>query len=171
MRSLLGEAVADTIGTIVTVPQGQMVPVVGAGLAGATAWNLLTWWFGLPSSSGHALVGGLGGAAITDGILSGYGGLKSVHWGGLEGLHPTGMIWLPGSAVHLAVAGCPVRVRAAAACAWVPGGGPPAGTGRSGAADGPRRPGCRSATVGNDAQKSMGVIAALLLASGHSNQP
>ena len=64
---LLGTAVADTIGKIVTVPQTQMVAVVGAGLAGATGWNLLTWWLGLPSSSGHALVGGLGGAATAAG--------------------------------------------------------------------------------------------------------
>src|SRR5512136_1020592 len=47
----LGTAVADTIGGIVTVPQSQMVSVVGAGLAGATVWNLATWWLGLPSSS------------------------------------------------------------------------------------------------------------------------
>ena len=51
---LLGTAVADTIGKIVTVPQTQMVAVVGAGLAGATVWNLLTWWYGIPSSSSHA---------------------------------------------------------------------------------------------------------------------
>ena len=87
----LGTEVADTIGKIVTVPQAQMIAVVGAGLAGATAWNLLTWWLGLPSSSGHSLVGGLVGAAVADGVLSGYGGLKSVQWGGLEGWHPTGV--------------------------------------------------------------------------------
>ena len=89
---LLGTAVADTIGKIVTVPQAQMIPVVGAGLAGATAWNAITWWQGLPSASGHALVGGMVGAAVADGILSGSGGLGSVQWGGFDGWHPTGVI-------------------------------------------------------------------------------
>ena len=89
---LLGTAVADTIGGIVTVPDSQMVAVVGAGLAGAVTWNLLTWWRGLPSSSGHALVGGLVGAAIADGILAGSGGLDAVNWGGFDGWRPTGVI-------------------------------------------------------------------------------
>lgn len=164
----LGEAVAGTIGTIVTVPQGQMVPVVGAGLAGATAWNLLTWWFGLPSSSGHALVGGLGGAAITDGILSGYGGLKSVHWGGMEGLHPTGMI---GSLVALFISP-PLGVLFAFLLLRCLRRGSRRWTTRW---NGPVRAGGWIAAAGlsfshggNDAQKSMGVIAALLLASGHA---
>ncbi len=56
---LLGAAVADTIAGIVTVGSAQAIPVIGAGLTAATAWNLITWRFGLPSSSGHALVGGL----------------------------------------------------------------------------------------------------------------
>ncbi|HEU5477420.1 MAG TPA: anion permease [Gaiellaceae bacterium] len=48
-----------------------------AALLGAIAWNLLTWWFGLPSSSTHALVGGLCGAALTQ------AGTKGVLWHGL----------------------------------------------------------------------------------------
>jgi len=55
----LGAAVADTIGGIVTVPPNVTVEVIGAGLAAAVTWNLVTWRLGLPSSSGHALVGGL----------------------------------------------------------------------------------------------------------------
>ena len=55
----LGAAVADTIGGIVTVPPDATVEVIGAGLAAAVTWNLVTWRLGLPSSSGHALVGGL----------------------------------------------------------------------------------------------------------------
>jgi PiT family inorganic phosphate transporter len=61
----LGAAVADTIGGIVTVPPNVTVEVIGAGLAAAVTWNLVTWRLGLPSSSGHALVGGLVGAACT----------------------------------------------------------------------------------------------------------
>ena len=51
----LGAAVADTIGGIVTVPPDVTVEVIGAGLAAAVTWNLMTWRLGLPSSSGHAL--------------------------------------------------------------------------------------------------------------------
>lgn len=56
--------VADTIAK--TVKQEFVtLPVVFAGLLGAIIWNLITWWFGIPSSSSHALIGGFGGAAIT----------------------------------------------------------------------------------------------------------
>src|SRR5213076_2677976 len=48
-----------------------------AALVGAIAWNLLTWWFGLPSSSSHALIGGLVGAALVQ------SGEKGVLWHGL----------------------------------------------------------------------------------------
>ena len=64
---LVGSAVAATIAGIVQVPADQTVAVIGAGLIGATSWNLLTWWRGLPSSSGQALVGGLVGAALVEG--------------------------------------------------------------------------------------------------------
>lgn len=64
--SCLGAKVAKTIGEgIVSLPQGPTaLTVVGAGLVGAICWNLVTWRFGLPSSSSHALVGGLVGAAL-----------------------------------------------------------------------------------------------------------
>ena len=165
----LGTAVADTIGKIVTVPQSQMVAVVGAGLAGATAWNLLTWWLGLPSSSGHSLVGGLVGAAVADGILSGYGGLKSVQWGGFEGWHPTGVIGVLvalfiSPPLGFAVAFVLLRFLRLISRRWttrwidpVRGGGWVAAAGLS------------FSHGGNDAQKSMGVIAVLLLASGHTD--
>ncbi|MCB0924370.1 MAG: inorganic phosphate transporter [Mycobacterium sp.] len=165
---LLGTAVADTIGTIVAVPQTQAVAVVGAGLAGATLWNLLTWWLGLPSSSGHALVGGLAGAAIADGMLSGYGGPDSVNWGGVEGWHPTGVI---GVLIALLISP-PLgflfafllvrllgRVSRRWTRRWV---GPVRGGGWVAAA------GLSFSHGGNDAQKSMGVIAVLLLAAGQT---
>lgn len=57
--------VANTIAN--TVKQEYItLPVVFAGLIGAIAWNLITWWFGIPSSSSHALIGGFGGAAIAN---------------------------------------------------------------------------------------------------------
>jgi inorganic phosphate transporter, PiT family len=64
-----GVRVAQTIGgDIIEVPMGTTGVAICAGaLIGATAWNLLTWWRGLPSSSSHALIGGLCGAALAGG--------------------------------------------------------------------------------------------------------
>jgi len=62
-----GTAVANTIGKFVNLDDvGELlsVGVILCGLTGAIFWNLLTWWFGIPSSSSHALVGGLAGAVI-----------------------------------------------------------------------------------------------------------
>ena len=50
------------------------LPVVCAGLIAAILWNLLTWWFGIPSSSSHTLIGGFAGAAMA------HGGIHSVNW-------------------------------------------------------------------------------------------
>jgi len=61
---LFGVAVATTIGHEVVQPHANTMAVVLAALPAAIAWNLLTWFFGIPSSSSHALVGGLIGAAI-----------------------------------------------------------------------------------------------------------
>jgi PiT family inorganic phosphate transporter len=163
---LLGTAVADTIGKIVTVPQGQMVAVVGAGLAGATAWNLITWWRGLPSSSGHALVGGLVGAAGADGILSGSTG--SVHWGGFDGWHPTGVIGvlvalLISPVLGFAVAFLLLRFLRLVSRRWTTRWINPVRAGGWIAAAG-----LSFSHGSNDAQKAMGVIAVLLLASGHT---
>jgi inorganic phosphate transporter, PiT family len=66
--AFLGQKVAHTVSDVVTPPSGQHgLVVVMAGLVGAIAWNLATWYFGLPSSSTHALIGGLVGAAIASG--------------------------------------------------------------------------------------------------------
>lgn len=62
-----GTAVANTIGKFVDlsgVPAEQALAILLAGLIGAIIWNLLTWWQGIPSSSSHALVGGLAGAVV-----------------------------------------------------------------------------------------------------------
>ncbi len=60
-----GVAVAKTVGSGVVHKEFVEVPVVLAGLVGAIAWNLITWWLGLPSSSSHALIGGYAGAAVS----------------------------------------------------------------------------------------------------------
>lgn len=71
--ALLGQEVAKTVSDVIDPPAGNHgLVIVLAGLLGAIAWNLVTWYFGLPSSSSHALIGGLVGAAIAAGA--------GVHW-------------------------------------------------------------------------------------------
>jgi inorganic phosphate transporter, PiT family len=60
----LGTAVAKTIGKGMIRLEDVTQYVVIAGLAGAIVWDLLTWWWGLPTSSSHALIGGYAGAAV-----------------------------------------------------------------------------------------------------------
>ena len=63
--SLVSVKVANTVGGIITAPQNTHgLVIVFAAVVGAIVWNLVTWYFGLPSSSSHALIGGLVGAAI-----------------------------------------------------------------------------------------------------------
>ncbi|MDR1426492.1 MAG: inorganic phosphate transporter, partial [Bifidobacteriaceae bacterium] len=67
--ALLGTAVAETIARdivnleAITLAHEELT-IVLAALLGAVTWNLITWWFGLPSSSSHALIGGLAGAGV-----------------------------------------------------------------------------------------------------------
>ncbi len=61
---LVGTAVAKTIGKGLVDPSVLDPNLILAALLGAIIWNLITWWLGLPSSSSHALMGGLGGAAL-----------------------------------------------------------------------------------------------------------
>jgi PiT family inorganic phosphate transporter len=158
---LLGTAVANTVGGVVIVAPYETVPAIGAALTAAVGWNLVTWRFGLPSSSSHALIGGLVGAAVAA------GGMAGVRWGGFAHGRPEGVVGvLTGlaispvlgvlvGAVGIAVAGRLLRrarrefdrvVRrgewlTASALAFSHG--------------------------ANDAQKTMGVVALLLLATGH----
>ncbi|WP_425455330.1 anion permease [Allorhizocola rhizosphaerae] len=78
----LGGNVAKTVGSgLVSLPQGQeSLGIVFAGVLGAIGWNLLTWYFGLPSSSSHALFGGLAGATLCA-VAFGIGG--EVLWSGI----------------------------------------------------------------------------------------
>src|ERR1041385_3869534 len=87
--AVLVAALANLAGAFVTTPGAKTVGkgIIDTGLAtektvlaaliGAIAWNLVTWWLGLPSSSSHALIGGLVGAAIAQ------SGLAGVQWHGL----------------------------------------------------------------------------------------
>ena len=67
--AFLGQKVAQTVSDTITPPSGTHgLVIVMAGLLGAIIWNLITWYYGLPSSSSHALIGGLVGSAIAAGV-------------------------------------------------------------------------------------------------------
>lgn len=68
--------VADTVAKTVNskmIEQSDMMVVIFSGLIAAITWNLLTWWFGIPSSSSHTLIGGFAGAAVA------YGGFSTIN--------------------------------------------------------------------------------------------
>ena len=74
---VIGTAVAKTIGKGLIQPSAVDANVILAALIGAIVWNLVTWWLGLPSSSSHALLGGYGGAAIAK---AGAGAIIASGW-------------------------------------------------------------------------------------------
>jgi PiT family inorganic phosphate transporter len=74
---LFGVAVANTVGKGLIAPGVVTMPVVLAGVAAAIVWNRITWFIAVPSSSSHALVGGLMGAALLS------AGLGAIQLGGL----------------------------------------------------------------------------------------
>ena len=79
-----GTAVANTIGKFITLDDIDHVlalTIVLCGLLGAIAWNLATWWYGIPPSSSHALVGGLAGVVMVA------AGANHVAWGFSDLLH------------------------------------------------------------------------------------
>ena len=75
---LFGVVVAKTIGGGIVESHLLTLNSIAACLLGAITWNLITWFFGLPSSSSHALIGGLIGAIIIS------AGVSSLQWGGLN---------------------------------------------------------------------------------------
>ena len=72
-----GLHVAQTVGTGIVAAEIVDAAVIFGALMGAICWNLLTWWLGIPSSSSHALIGGLAGAGMMK------AGLTAIVWGGL----------------------------------------------------------------------------------------
>jgi len=72
--AVTGTAVAKTIATGFADPAMVTQAVVLAALIGASIWNIITWWFGIPSSSSHALVGGLAGAVVA------HAGFSAFKW-------------------------------------------------------------------------------------------
>src|SRR6202140_1297999 len=75
--TVFGLHVAQTIGTGIVAAEVIDPAVIFGALMGAISWNLLTWWLGIPSSSSHALIGGLAGAGLAK------AGLTAIVWKGL----------------------------------------------------------------------------------------
>jgi PiT family inorganic phosphate transporter len=149
-----GLHVANTIGKGIVDPAIVDTAVVLAALTGAISWDLITWWWGIPSSSSHALIGGLAGAAIAK--------------AGANSLDAPGLIRIAVSIVLSPVLGLVLAFGLMMALFWIFHRSTPARV------DGWFRRGqLFSAALyslghgGNDAQKTMGIIAVLLFATGH----
>jgi len=149
-----GAHVAQTVGTGIVSANVVDARVIFGALMGAIAWNLITWWRGIPSSSSHALIGGLVGAGVAK------AGGVAVVWAGVIKT-ASAILLSPLTGFFLAlvliliVSWLFVRVRPGTADASF------------------RRLQFLSASLyslghgGNDAQKTMGIIAVLLFSQGH----
>jgi inorganic phosphate transporter, PiT family len=148
-------AVAATVAKGIVDPTAITLKIVLGGLVGAITWNLITWYFGLPSSSSHALIGGMSGSAIAA------RGFDVMQWHGLyqKVLIPSlaaPVLGLLGGALIMLVLLWIIRRKAPGLVnrvfrrLQIPAGG------------------FVSFTHGtNDAQKTMGIIALALVATGH----
>jgi PiT family inorganic phosphate transporter len=149
-----GVEVARTVGRGVVQPEAIDQWVILAGLLGAIAWDLVTWYGGLPTSSSHALIGGFAGAAVAK---AGFGALIAA------GLIKIGIFMVLAPLIGL-VAGWSLML----ATLWVFRGATPGRVDRIF-----RRGQLLSAAAyslghgTNDAQKTMGIIAVLLFITGH----
>jgi inorganic phosphate transporter, PiT family len=145
--------VASTIGKGVVNPGAVTLAVITAALIGAIAWNLITWRLGLPSSSSHALIGGLAGAAVVHagwGVLQGPGLLKIALFIVLSPLigfllaffHMVALLWIVRRRAPAKVDRVFRKLQLASAAAY-------------------------SLAHGlNDAQKTMGIIMLILVSTG-----
>jgi PiT family inorganic phosphate transporter len=155
---VLGEAVAKTIGTgmidLGVIPERLGLWVVLCGVLGAIGWNLFTWYYGLPSSSSHALIGGYAGAAVA---ASGFEVILPAGW-------TKTLLFIALSPLIGALLGFSIMV----AVMWFLRRWSAARVDRLF-----RRGQLVSAALfslghgGNDAQKTMGIIVGVLIASGH----
>jgi PiT family inorganic phosphate transporter len=147
-------AVAKTIGKDIVASDIITTRTVLAALLGAIAWNLLTWWLGLPSSSSHALIGGLVGAALVQ------SGSNGVLWHGLAHRVVIPALFAPAIAFAAAFL---VLLAIYWSLSWLN-----PGLANRGFRLGQLASGTWVAFThgANDAQKTMGVIALALLAGG-----
>ena len=149
-----GVSVAATVGKGVVEPSVVDQWVILAGLVGAIAWDLVTWYWGLPTSSSHALIGGFAGAAVMK--------------GGFAALVTAGLVKIGIFMVLAPLIGLTVGFALMLATVWTFKGATP------GRVDWIfRRMQLVSAAAyslghgTNDAQKTMGIIAVLLFSTGH----
>jgi PiT family inorganic phosphate transporter len=149
-----GLHVANTLGTGIIDASAIDAQVVFGALMGAIAWNLITWALGIPSSSSHALVGGLVGAGISK------SGFSAIVW---HGLLPTTIAIVASPVVGFLLALLMVLI-----LSWIFVRSTPFAVDRTF-----QRLQFISASLyslghgGNDAQKTMGIIAVLLFSQGH----
>ncbi|OFZ55743.1 MAG: inorganic phosphate transporter [Bdellovibrionales bacterium RIFOXYC1_FULL_54_43] len=78
LGAIISTKVAATIGKGIVDPANTTQMVILAGVSGAIIWNLITWYYGLPSSSSHAIIGGIAGSVIA------HAGFSALHWDGLR---------------------------------------------------------------------------------------
>jgi inorganic phosphate transporter, PiT family len=148
-----GLHVAQTVGTGIVAAEVVDAAVIFGALMGAICWNLITWWLGIPSSSSHALIGGLAGAAVTK------AGLGSIVWSGL-GITAAAIVLSP-------LLGFLLALVLVLAVSWAFVRSTPAAVDNTF-----RSLQLISAALyslghgGNDAQKTMGIIAVLLYSQG-----
>ena len=153
---VFGDAVASTIANDVVVQNVLSIGVIFAGLVGAIIWDLITFWLGLPASSSHALVGGMAGAAVAK---AGFDALIS------EGLRTIGVFIVLSPLIGLAMGLVFTLV-----IFWVFHRNENIERLNRGFRDG-QLASAAAFSLGhgaNDAQKTMGIILALLIASGHA---
>jgi PiT family inorganic phosphate transporter len=160
--AVMGTAVAKTIATGFADPALVTQLVVLAALIGACIWNLITWWYGIPSSSSHALIGGLAGAVVAH---AGFGAFK---WGALGQKVLVPLVLSPTVGFVFAFAFMVLLL-------WLTRGTKPSTVQRGSRALQLLSASAMALSHGsNDAQKSMGVITLALVAyaaAGHGGLP
>lgn len=152
LGAFISTQVAKTIGTDVAQPAALTPVAVMAALLAAIGWNLLTWYFGLPSSSSHALIGGLIGAAII---------ASPLHFGALKG---DGILKIVLSLILSPAIGLVIAYVIGLALIWIfRGTSPHQVTGISRWLQRLSAAFVAFSHGSNDAQKTMGVITAVVL--------
>jgi inorganic phosphate transporter, PiT family len=167
---IFGTAVAKTISSGLVDPSQVTQYVILSALAGAIIWDLLTWWWGLPTSSSHALIGGLAGAGIARAGWQVLVREPKLHWPIVGTIPGLGEKWMS-TLIFIVLApliGMIIGLALMVLVSWIFKNSAPRTVDRLF-----RRLQLLSAASyslghgGNDAQKTMGIIAGALLAGGY----
>jgi PiT family inorganic phosphate transporter len=170
---VFGTAVAKTISGGLVDPKQVTQYVILAALAGAIIWDLLTWWWGLPTSSSHALIGGLAGAGIARAGWQILVREPKLHWPIIGTVPGLGEKWMS-TLIFIVLApliGLVIGLALMVAVSWIFHRAAPRTVDKLF-----RRLQLLSAAAyslghgGSDAQKTMGIIAGALLAGGYLTQ-